>query len=232
MEGVLRIAIIGDYNFAYHSHNATNQALQHAEKVLDQPINYYWLNERECTENPTSFYESYDGIIIAPGPYQQPFYFNSIIKNLIDKDIPVLGTGECFKILIETYFSGLGFDLNSEKIISENLVNGNQFTGITLDRFSSEFSKIYLNRGVAEYSSSRYSILPQYSEWLTKRFEIGARNQYFDPEILKLKDHNFFLFTMFCPQIVSSIDVPHPIFTYFVKSVRRIADIRESNDNG
>lgn len=232
MEGVLRIAIIGDYNFAYHSHNATNQALQHTEKVLDQPINYYWLNERECTENPTSFYESYDGIIIAPGPYQQPFYFNSIIKNLIDKDIPVLGTGECFKILIETYFSGLGFDLNSEKIISENLVNGNQFTGITLDRFSSEFSKIYLNRGVAEYSSSRYSILPQYSEWLTKRFEIGARNQYFDPEILKLKDHNFFLFTMFCPQIVSSIDVPHPIFTYFVKSVRRIADIRESNDNG
>lgn len=232
MEGVLRIAIIGDYNFAYHSHNATNQALQHTEKVLDQPINYYWLNERECTENPTSFYESYDGIIIAPGPYQQPFYFNSIIKNLIDKDIPVLGTGECFKILIETYFSGLGFDLNSEKIISENLVNGNQFTGINLDRFSSEFSKIYLNRGVAEYSSSRYSILPQYSEWLTKRFEIGARNQYFDPEILKLKDHNFFLFTMFCPQIVSSIDVPHPIFTYFVKSVRRIADIRESNDNG
>ena len=232
MEGVLRIAIIGDYNFAYHSHNATNQALQHTEKVLDQPINYYWLNERECTENPTRFDESYDGIIIAPGPYQQPFYFNSIIKNLIDKDIPVLGTGECFKILIETYFSGLGFDLNSEKIISENLVNGNQFTGITLDRFSSEFSKIYLNRGVAEYSSSRYSILPQYSEWLTKRFEIGARNQYFDPEILKLKDHNFFLFTMFCPQIVSSIDVPHPIFTYFVKSVRRIADIRESTDNG
>lgn len=232
MEGVLRIAIIGDYNFAYHSHNATNQALQHAEKVLDQPINYYWLNERECTENPTSFYESYDGIIIAPGPYQQPFYFNSIIKNLIDKDIPVLGTGECFKLLIEAYFSGLGFDLNSEKIISENLVNGNHFTGITLDRFSSEFSKIYLNRGFAEYSSSRYSILPQYSEWLTKRFEIGARNQYFDPEILKLKDHNFFLFTMFCPQIVSSIDLPHPIFTYFIKSIRRIADIRESNYNG
>ncbi|MCC7452671.1 MAG: hypothetical protein IT222_00785 [Crocinitomix sp.] len=231
MEEVLRIAIIGDYNFAYHSHNATNQALQHAEKVLEQPINYYWLNERECTENPSSFYESYDGIIIAPGPYHQPFYFNSIIKNLLEKDIPVLGTGECFKILIETYFLSIGFDLNSEKIISDNLVNGNQFTGITLDRFSSEFSKVYLNRGVAEYSSSRYSILPQYSEWLTKRFEIGARNQYFDPEILKLKEHNFFVFTMFCPQIVSSIDVPHPIFTYFVKSVRRIADIRESNDH-
>lgn len=228
MDGVLRIAIIGDYNFAYHSHNATNQALQHAEQVLEQEINYYWLNERECTEEIDNFYSSYDGIIIAPGPYQQPFYFQSIIAKLIELDIPVLGTGDCFKILVQTYFQKRGFDLNAEKIISDNLVSGNQFTGITLDRFSAEFSKIYLNRGVAEYSSSRYSILPQYSELLTEDFEIGARNQYFDPEILKLKEHNFFLFTMFCPQIVSSADLPHPIFTYFVKSVRRILDIKES----
>ena len=229
MNGTLRIGIIGDYNFAYHSHNATNQAIQHAEKVLDQPINYYWLNERECMEHTGEFYESYDGIIIAPGPYRQPFYFNSIITTLLGKDIPVLGTGECFRILVESYFSSHGFDLNQEKIISENLVAGNQFTGITLDRFSAEFSKLYLNRGVTEYSSSRYSILPQYSELLAKDFEIGARNQYFDPEILKLKKHYFFLFTMFCPQIISSQDLPHPIFTYFVKSVMRIIDIKESS---
>ena len=228
MDGVLRIAIIGDYNFAYHSHNATNQALQHSEKVLDQAINYYWLNERECTEQIDNFYESYDGIIIAPGPYQQPFYFNTIIAVLMEKNIPVLGTGECFRILVQTYFSNLGFDLNTERIISENLVDGNQFTGITLSHFEDEFEKLYLNRGVAEYSSSRYSILPQYSELMTKDFEIGARNQYFDPEILKLKDHSFFLFTMYCPQIISSADLPHPIFTYFVKSVRRLLDIKES----
>ena len=228
MDGVLRIAIIGDYNFAYNSHNATNKALQHAEKVLDQSINYYWLNERECIEDLQHFYDSYDGIIIAPGPYQQPFYFTAIIQLLLEKDVPVLGTGECFKILVQTYFSGLGYDLNREKIISDNLVDGNQFTGINLDRFSPEFGKLYLNRGASEYSSSRYSILPQYSELLTQRFEIGARNQYFDPEILKLKEHNFFLFTMFCPQIISSSDLPHPIFTYFVNSIRRILDIKES----
>lgn len=228
MDGILRIAIIGDYNFAYHSHNATNQAIQHAEQVLDQEINYYWLNERECTEDLNNFYNSYDGIIIAPGPYQQPFYFNSIISTLIEQDVPVLGTGDCFKTLVQSYFQKRGFDLNAEKIISDNLVDGNQFTGVTLNRFSSEFSKLYLNRGVTEYSSSRFSILPQYSELLTEDFEIGARNQYFDPEILKLKKHNFFLFTMFCPQIISSADLPHPIFTYFVKSVRRILDIKES----
>lgn len=226
MEEVLRIAIIGDFNFAYNSHNATNQALQHVQDVLDQPLNYYWLNEKECCEEITTFYNDYDAFIIAPGPYRQPFYFNSIIKTLLDQDVPVLGTGDCFKILVEQFFAQKGFDLGVEKIISDNLIEGNQFTGINLEKLSDEFSKIYLNKSTVEYSSSRFSILPQYSEVLGEDFEIGARNQYFDPEILKSKSHGFFLFTMFCPQVLSTSDMPHPIFTYFIKNARRLRDIK------
>jgi CTP synthase (UTP-ammonia lyase) len=222
MEESLRIAIIGDYNFAYHSHNATNQALQHCEDVLEVGINYYWLNERECCEDVLDFYSDYDGVIIAPGPYMQPFYFQSIIARLLEQKIPVLGTGDCFKILVETYFSSKGFDSSREKIISDNLIEGNYFTGITLEKISGEFVKLYLNKATTEYSSSRYSILPQYSELLNDYFEIGARNQFFDPEILKSKEHPFFLFTMFCPQIVSTKDLPHPIFTHFIKHAGKL----------
>lgn len=227
MNDALRIAIIGDYNFAYHSHNATNQALQHAEKVLEIQINYYWLNERECCEDKVDFHVDYDGIIIAPGPYRQPFYFESIISKLLQKKIPVLGTGDCFKLLIETHFQQKGYDITRERIVSENLIEGNFFTGVSLEKFSPAFLKLYSNKGTTEYSSSRFSVLPQYSELLNETFEIGARNQYFDPEILKSKTHPFFMFTMFCPQITSTIDIPHPIFTYFIKNVSRI---RESND--
>ncbi|MEO9533495.1 MAG: hypothetical protein ABJG68_00740 [Crocinitomicaceae bacterium] len=228
MDEVLRIAIIGDFNFAYNSHNATNQALQHVEAVLEQPLNFYWLNEKECCEQDEDFYQNYDGVIIAPGPYRQPFYFNSIIAKLLEKSVPVLGTGDCFKTLVETIFTRKGFDTGREKIISDNLIDSNQFTGIQLEKLSDEFSKIYLNKGNVEYSSSRYSILPQYSDILSEDFEIGARNQYFDPEILKSKEHPFFLFTMFCPQVLSTSDMPHPIFTYFIKTVRRLYDIKAS----
>jgi CTP synthase (UTP-ammonia lyase) len=133
-----------------------------------------------------------------------------------------------FKLLVETFFQRKGFDINREKIISDNLIDGNQFTGINLEKFSDEFEKIYLNKGSVEYSSSRFSILPQYSDELHEDFEIGARNQYFDPEILKSKKHDFLLFTMFCPQVLSTSDMPHPIFTYFIKAVRRIYDIKSS----
>jgi len=228
MDEALRIAIIGDYNFAYHSHNATNQALQHAESVLDLRINYYWLNEKECCEDNLDFHSDYDGIIIAPGPYRQPFYFQSIISKLLQKKIPVLGTGDCFKLLIETFFQQKGYDITRERIVSDNLIEGNYFTGVSLEKFSPGFQKLYTNKGTSEYSSSRFSILPQYSELLGEAFEIGARNQYFDPEILKSKSHPFFMFTMFCPQITSTIDIPHPIFTFFIKNV---TSIRESNQS-
>jgi CTP synthase (UTP-ammonia lyase) len=229
MEKILRVVVIGDYNFAYHSHNATNKSIQHVEKVLDHPINFYWLNEQEFCELKPESLASYDGVFIAPGPFMKPFYFTSILKTLLAIDVPVLGTGEIYKLLIQYHFEGKGYDINNEKIISENLLSGNQFSQINLDKFSSECEKIYIHRGGVEYTSSRYSILPQYSDILAEDFEIGARNQYFDPEIIKLKSHPFFLFTMFCPQISSTEDIPHPIVTYFIKNVIRISDIKETD---
>lgn len=229
MEKTLRIAIVGDYNFAYHSHNATNKALQHSEKVLDQPINFYWINEEEfCGIESTELSMSYDGFLIAPGPYRKPMYFNTILKTLESLDVPVLGTGEIFNLCVKNHFELKGYNINTEKIISDNLLNGNQFTEVKLEKFSSEYEKIYIHKSGIEYSSSRYSILPQYSDILAEDFEIGARNQYFDPEIIKLKSHPFFMFTMFCPQIISTQDIPHPVITYFIKNIIRISDIKES----
>ena len=226
MENAIRIAIIGDYNFAYHSHNATNKALQHTEKILDQQIDFFWFNEHEFCEFTREEIERYDGVLIAPGPFQKPFYFNAILNMLKAIDLPVLGTGEIFKILIQSHFSDLGYDQNGEKIISDNLVDGNHFTQVSLTKLSDECEKLYIHRGAIEFSSSRYSVLPQYSDILAEVYDISARNQYFDPEILKSKSQYFFMFTMFCPQMNSTEDIPHPLFTYFVKSVIRMKDIK------
>jgi len=225
----IKIAIIGNYNFAYHSHNATNKAIQHAEIVLDCNIDYYWINENEFCEMSSDTLSSYDGFVIAPGPFEKPFFLQSILTDLFQKNIPVLGTGEIFKLLVEWYFTSNGIEDSFQKIISDNLVTGNLFNQISLDKFSSEFEKLYIHRGPVEFSFSRYSILPQYSDLLAKDYEIGARNEYFDPEILKHKKHVFFTFTMFCPQMNSTEDIPHPIFLYFVKNVIRLIDIKETN---
>ena len=73
MENAIRIIIIGDYNFAYHSHNATNKALQHVEKMLDQQIDFFWFSEHEFCEFDDETVQGFDGVLIAPGPFQKPF---------------------------------------------------------------------------------------------------------------------------------------------------------------
>lgn len=219
MEDSIRLAIIGDYNFAYHSHNATNQAIAHCEEILDLTINFYWLNEKEWCDSNLNFDENYDGVIIAPGPYQHVFYLKSIIDQLRNSKVPVLATGECFKILVEDFFERQGYKIQDEKIISENLIEGNYFTSVNLQQLSKALTKLYEIKSTIEYSSSRFSILPQYTEMLNLEFEIGARNQYFDPEILIYKNHRFFVATMFCPQIVSTRDLPHPLITKMIKTV-------------
>jgi len=75
MSEALKIAIIGDYNFTYNSHHATNLSLDHAAEFLDLEINYYWIKINEALQFKKPTLEQYDGIWVAPGPYLNPFFF-------------------------------------------------------------------------------------------------------------------------------------------------------------
>ncbi len=69
---MLRIGIIGDYNPAFHSHLATNAALQHAGARLGIDVETTWVPTESLLE---SGYENrlaaYDRLFASPGsPYR------------------------------------------------------------------------------------------------------------------------------------------------------------------
>jgi len=43
MSEALKIAIIGDYNFTFNAHHATNLSLDHSSEFLEVELNYYWI---------------------------------------------------------------------------------------------------------------------------------------------------------------------------------------------
>ena len=55
----LKIAIIGDYNFTFNSHQATNLALDHAEYFLELDVNYYWIKINEAAQHKPSYFEQF-----------------------------------------------------------------------------------------------------------------------------------------------------------------------------
>ncbi|MGB0914826.1 MAG: hypothetical protein ACPGVI_02090, partial [Crocinitomicaceae bacterium] len=74
MSQSLKIAIIGDYNFTYNSHHATNLAIDHSAQFLDIDVNYYWIKLNEVAKFRPQQFHQYDGIMIAPGPIKNPFF--------------------------------------------------------------------------------------------------------------------------------------------------------------
>jgi CTP synthase (UTP-ammonia lyase) len=220
MSESLKIAVIGDYNFTYNSHQATNLSLDHAADFLELELNYYWLRPNEAIQQKPIYFEGFDGFVFAPGPFQNVFYLNGILRTIIQLKSPTLVTGESFKGFIEVLIQLYNLHNSGEKLISDNLVSGNSFEKITIVPESKDYIQLYDNFSNIELSSSRYSLYPQLISSLKNEIiEIEAWNQFEEPEIVSLQRHPFFVACSFCPQISSTREIPHPLIYTLLKSI-------------
>ncbi|MEY4660034.1 MAG: hypothetical protein ACO29U_01780 [Crocinitomicaceae bacterium] len=224
MSEVLKIAIIGDYNFTYNSHHATNLSLDHASDFLEIEVNYYWIKINEAIQHKRVYFEQFDGIWIAPGPFLNHFFLNGVFKLILEANAPVFLTGEAYKYFFEYLISTHQLNPYGEKLISDNLIEGSQFERVTIYPQSKEFEKLYENCNQTELSSSRFSLYPQLIDQLKGYLiDIEATNEFDDPEIVSLKNHPFFIACSFCPQISSTRDLPHPLIYTFLKMAKELS---------
>ncbi|MBM3419248.1 MAG: hypothetical protein FJY17_10065 [Bacteroidetes bacterium] len=218
MGDALKIAIIGDYNFTYNSHHATNLSIDQCAEFLDIEINYYWIKINEAVKYKQIYFRQFDAIWIAPGPFQNVFFLNGIFRMFLEEKIPLLITGDAYKIFIEYMINIHQLNVLGEKLISENLVGGSSFERVKIYPKTKEFQKIYENFNDVELTSSRFSFYPKLLAQLSEiSVSVDAINQFDDPEIIRLTNHPFFLACSFCPQISSTRDLPHPIIYTLLK---------------
>jgi CTP synthase (UTP-ammonia lyase) len=219
LSGHLKIAILGDYNFTYNSHQATNMALDHSARFLETDINYYWIKITEAAQFKEDQFREFDGVWLAPGPYNNLFFVHGIIRTLSRMNIPTLITGDGFRFLFEVLINVYQLNPNGEKLISDNLVDGNHFERIFITPNSKQFIQLYENHSNVELTSTRYSLYPQLIQSLENEvIDIEAFNQFEDPEVVSLKNHEFFVACSYCPQISSTREIPHPLIYTFVKA--------------
>ena len=215
----LKIAIIGDFNFTYNSHHATNMAINHSGDFLEIEVSYYWIKPGEVLKFRSQQFNQYDGFWIAPGPVHNEFFLHGIIRELVSKGIPTIITGEGFYTFIDALINVYQLNRGNEKLISDNLVEGQQFEKLFITPHSKAFIKLYENHSKTELTSSRYSLYPKLIRVLENEIvDIEAYNQFEEPEVLSLKNHLFFVTCGFCPQISSTREIPHPIIYTFIKA--------------
>jgi hypothetical protein len=141
MSETLKIAIIGDYNFTYNSHQATNLAIDHSGRFLEVDINYYWIKINEAAQYKLQNFEQFDGIWIAPGPFTNVFFLNGIIRAISSLSIPVLLTGESLRSFIEVLINSYQLK-NSFPIIWSTEINLSEYRSYHIRKNLFNFMKI------------------------------------------------------------------------------------------
>ena len=72
MGGTLQIGILGDFNPEFHTHHATNAAIQHAAAKLKLSVEPHWLPTASLLgPQRDDLLQIYDGLWASPGsPYK------------------------------------------------------------------------------------------------------------------------------------------------------------------
>jgi CTP synthase (UTP-ammonia lyase) len=219
----IKIAIVGDFNFTYNSHHATNLALEHSCNLLEVELNQYWLRIHEAAALRPHQFLNYDAILVAPGPYENVFFLSGIMDAIIQLEIPVLITGDAYKSFVEVLIVQNNLNGQNEKLISDNLSPRENFEKIEVMPNSKEFIKMYNNMARIELTSSRFSLYPQLLTYLTEKvIDVEAVNQFEDAEIISLKNHHFCVASMSLPQICSTREMPHPLISSFLNIAARL----------
>jgi len=91
--GIVRIAIVGDFNPEYHTHHAITASLGHASEALRLPMESKWVATACLERDADRILRDYDGLFIASGsPYRSMLGAFAAIQFARTHGWPLIGT--------------------------------------------------------------------------------------------------------------------------------------------
>lgn len=242
MADPVRIGILGDFNTEFRSHHATNDALQHCARKLGVELESVWLPTPSllAPEAPKVL-EACDGLWASPGsPYKSFDGMLAGIRFARVHDWPFLGTCGGFQYtLIECARNVLGMadattaeeDPNAKNIIIYPVACAVPNRARNAPKLSGAVPKIHLRPGsylagyyggkdiVEEEYFCNFEVNPEF-EWTAMEagFPIVARGENEECRAIESPAHQFFIATLFQPQLSSTAKKPHPLVLAFVQA--------------
>lgn len=243
MSPAVRIGILGDFNTGFPSHHATNASLQHAAKKFQMKIESEWVPTRSLmAADAEKKLESFDGLWASPGsPYQS---FDGMLRGIEFarlRNWPFLATCGGFQYtLIEVARNVLNIaDADSAENNSEskNIVIypvacavPNRAAGAP--KLSGAVPEIRLRPGsflqsfygrdkeaITEEFFCNFEVNPEF-EWMAMEagFTVSARGTQGEIRAIESPAHQFYIATLFQPQLASSEGKPHPLVVAFAQT--------------
>jgi CTP synthase (UTP-ammonia lyase) len=226
-----RIGIIGDFHHSI-TQSTIADSIEHSNKILGLDTAFEWIEtEKLDSDKYETILQGFDGIWSAPGsPFKSLNGAINAIRFARVKKIPHLGTCAGYQHTIIEYARNVSGYKNAQHAEYSSDME-NQFIGKlscslrgTKDKVTllkdSRVSSIYDSNEIEGNYFCSYGLNDSYkSVFEQSDFIISGVDKNNSIRVLELKNHPFFIATVFVPQVDSSFDKPNKLITEFVRIV-------------
>jgi CTP synthase (UTP-ammonia lyase) len=225
------LVILGEYNPDSETHRATDVAIRHSLAELKTGLKASWISTSTIKEAEI---RQAHGVWVAPGsPYKDLPRTLQAIRLARENLVPCLGTCGGFQhMVLEFARNVLGFsdakhaeyDPDASRLFISALscsVSGMELR-VRL-RPHTTARTLYGRDEVVERYYCTFGVNPEYSDTLAENRDlvISGRDLKGEIRIIEIRDHPFFIGTLFVPQTNSCESMPHPLISGFMQAVLR-----------
>ncbi|HET7608966.1 MAG TPA: CTP synthase [Gammaproteobacteria bacterium] len=227
-----RIALVGDYSESVVAHRAIPQALKSAASELRADVTWEWLASRDLPPTGAARLEPYAGFWCVPGsPYENMQGVLDAIRFARVQKRPFLGTCGGFQHALLEYaqavwdIEALHAETNPEAedpVIAPLACSLVEVTAALRFERGSRLRAIYGRDSADEEYHCNYGLNPRYAERLRSGpLTIAARDAEGGVRAVELRDHPFFIGTLFQPERSALRGQTPPLVKAFVEAVAR-----------
>lgn len=229
--GIIRIAIIGDYDSSRLRQRATIKGLEHAAQKMGITLEAVWLPTTQINTKTEELLSGFDAYFGAPGAVVSLEGALKGIKFARESNKPFLGTCAGFQYAVLEFARNVmgihnatsaEFDPTSPQLVLSEL--SCQIAGKKMEiriMPNTLAHQLYDTREVLEEHHCHYGINSQFSVALQQNgMKISATDKEGEPRIIELPSKGFYLATLFVPQTSSTPTNPHPLLVGFLQRCR------------
>lgn len=228
---LLHIGIIGDFDGNKKSHIATNDALKHSSDYLSLKIAVEWLPTKALELNMYD-YSKYDAFWCAPGsPYDSYIGALNAILFARENDIPFIGTCGGFQHAVMEY---------AQNVLKISKIEHQEYNPDASEFFISALScsllgetkEIFLKKGsiihniynedvIIECYNCNFGLNAKFQANFDKNgFKVVGVDSNGEARILEMPTKNFYIATLFQPQLSSTPQNPHKLINRYLLSAK------------
>jgi CTP synthase (UTP-ammonia lyase) len=225
-----KLALVGDRSSSVRAHGRIPLLIDALRKRDGMVLDPYWIPSTEADD-----LERFDGIWVVPGsPYTDPDKVVAAVRTARLNEIPFLGTCGGFQhavLHLAEDLAGIETPRHAEYGISEGAV----IVELECSLVGHEGPITYapgtliariagVDRSLERYHCS-YGIAADYIATLEAAGVVfGAHDQDGAPRALELRDHPFFLGTLFQPELAGDGTRAHPVIRAFAEAIYNRVD--------